>query len=223
MASVAEVAVGVAHEINNPLFIMKNYLQLVREKNKDDDIAAKILKNENELNRIVEIISSLLSFSRVGEVPGDSIEIAAVLEDVLLLLQHKISAMHIELQKNICGGYFQIRGNENTLKQVFLNILMNSIEAVLDQGTISLNVSGDPGQNWVVIRIRDSGYGIPDEIKESIFNPFFSTKVGKQNTGLGLSICQHIIKEYRGKIEFDSEPGKYTEFIVKLPCSDGGQ
>jgi len=223
MASVAEVAVGVAHEINNPLFIMKNYLQLVREKNKDDDIAAKILKIENELNRIVEIISSLLSFSRVGEIPGDSIEITSVLEDVFLLLQHKISAKHIELQKDICGGCFQVRGNENKLKQVFLNILMNSIEAVLDKGTISLNVSGDPGQDWVVIRIRDSGYGIPDEIKESIFNPFFSTKVGKQNTGLGLSICQHIIKEYRGKIEFDSEPGKYTEFIVKLPCSDGGQ
>ncbi len=220
MASVAEVAVGVAHEINNPLFIIKNYLQLITEKNTDADISSKLVKIEKELNRIVEIISSLLSFSRMKEIPGHTVDINSIIEEVTLLLQHNLLEKNIHLKKKLGGNPLVIRGNENKLKQVFMNILMNSIESVLDNGRISVTVSGKPGDDLAEITISDNGYGIPEETKDNIFNPFFSTKVGKSNTGLGLSICQHIIREHEGNIDFKSEPGGTTEFLIRLPLQD---
>ncbi len=215
MASVAELAVGVAHEINNPLYIVKNYVELVRDETREPAVRKRIDELESEVDRIVEIVSSLLSFSRIKEFPEKRVNLAHALEEVLRLLQHSLSTKNIALEKDLQAREAEIFGDENKLKQLFLNLLNNSIEAVLDEGLILVELRAGEGRK-VEVRVTDNGYGIPADIQDSIFKPFFSTKINQKNTGLGLSICQHIVREHGGEISFRSVPGKKTSFCVQF-------
>lgn len=217
MASVAEVAVGVAHEINNPLYIIKNYLELIKDEKMNNKLTNKVNDIEKEVDRIVEIVTSLLSFSRIKELPENKVDLVGVLEEVLLLLKHNLMQKKIKFDKNIPQIKVEIIGDENRLKQFFINLINNSIEAVLEEGFINIQFLLNTEKNVAEIKITDNGYGIPEDVKYKIFDPFFSTKINKKNTGLGLSICQHIAKEHNGEINFSSIPGKETSFIVKFP------
>jgi len=217
MASVAAVSVGVAHEINNPLFIIQNYVELLKNKDLEDDVQLKLSKIENELGRIMEIVSGLLSFSRVKHTPLKEVSLAAVIDDVVLLLHHNLLQKNIDVQRAYTDGEIKVQGDENRLKQLLLNLMMNSIEAVLDGGIIRCSLAADTQGGVVVIGVRDNGYGIPADIRDHVFQPFYSSKINKKNTGLGLSICQQIAEEHGGFIDFTSQPGKYTEFTVRLP------
>jgi two-component system sensor histidine kinase AtoS len=220
MATLAEVAAGVAHEINNPLFIIRNYVELLKDKGIDADGKEKLCKIEKELGRIVEIIGSLLSFSKVKELPGSRTNLVEVVEEAILLLQHNLSKKNIRLDKELCAGRVEIVGDENRLKQLFLNLLLNSIDAVLDGGIVRVRLRAHEEDRFAEVTVADNGYGIPEDIQDKIFNPFFSTKMNKKNAGLGLSICQHIAEAHEGIITFTSTPGEFTEFKVKLPLSE---
>jgi len=215
--SIAELASGVAHEIKNPLGIMQNYIELLKMKKNDKDTNEKIYKIENELNRIVNIISSLFSFSKFNQLSMKKINLSELLEEIILLLSHMMNKKYIILKKNINQNNIMISGIENRLKQLFINIITNSIEAVLDHGIIEISLKADKANGYAEVQIRDNGYGIPIEIQEEIFTPFFTTKLTKKNTGLGLSICQHIIEAHNGIITFKSDPGEKTTFFIKLP------
>ena len=215
IASVAEVAVGVAHEINNPLSIIKNYLKIISKRELEEDVRAKVAKIETELNRIVEIVSNLLSFSRIKPTPGKEIHLQGLIDEILLLLHHNIAEKKIRLEKKLPNKPITLRGEENRLKQVFMNLIMNSVDAVLDEGLIRIDMALENG--GVRVYIGDNGYGIPDDIRDKIFNPFFTTKVTKKNTGLGLSVCQYIVEEHGGSLSFTSKPGEETVFSLKLP------
>jgi signal transduction histidine kinase/ABC-type lipoprotein export system ATPase subunit len=216
IASTAELAAGVAHEINNPLGIVLNYTTIIRRKalaNADGMEKVRII--ENELLRIKEIISSLLSFSRIESSEMATVDIVEILHEVVVLINHKIREKEIELcLSNRCGRPM-VHGNANRLKQVFINLLMNGIEAVARRGRIAIAVRTDGNPPSVEIRFKDNGCGIADSIKDRIFDPFFSTKLDNKNTGLGLSISQHIIETHNGVIEVSTEGD--TEFTVRLP------
>lgn len=216
MASVAEVAVGVAHEINNPLFIIQNYLEII--KGDINGYSEEFGKIEKELSRIMDIIGSLLSFSHSRPVGSGSINLNELMEEVLLLLNHRFREKRIELKTELTAAPVVIPGDENRFKQLLMNLYGNSIEAVLNNGEIStrLKILDDRAE----VTIRDNGNGIPEDLRDRIFKPFYSTKVNKRNTGLGLSICQQIVEEHGGEIEFESVPGKETLFRVLLPLPD---
>ena len=110
-------------------------------------------------------------------------------------------------------------GNANKLKQVFINLLVNSIEAVPRKGKVRVEMQADPPRRTVAVTFRDNGCGIPEAIRQQIFDPFFTTKQGGKNTGLGLAISQHIIETHRGLIEVNADG--CTEFVVRLPLLDG--
>ena len=217
MATVAEVAAGVAHEVNNPLFIIRNYVELLKGKRLDSDGKEKLRKIEKELGRIAQITGSLLSFSKVKELPDSRTNLAEVVEEAILLLQHNLSTKNIHLEKALGCERVEIVGDENRLKQLFLNLLLNSIDAVLDGGTVRVRLAVQREDRFAEVTISDNGYGIPAEIQDKIFNPFFSTKMNKKNVGLGLSICQHIAEAHEGIITYTSTPGEFTEFKVRLP------
>ncbi len=220
MASVAEVAVGVAHEINNPLFIIQNYVELIKAKSDDSDVQEKIGKIEAELGRIVEIVTSLLSFSRMKNPPDRRVNLGKILDEVLILLQHSLSEKSIQVNKRYPPSDIHLVGEENKLKQLFINLVGNSIEAVLDRGSIEIDLGTGEDGDYAEVSITDDGSGIPEEVADKIFNPFFSTKISRKNTGLGLSICRHIVEEHRGSIDFASTPGKRTVFRVRLPIEE---
>lgn len=214
ISSVAELAAGVSHEINNPLGIMSNYLQLLKYKNLDEDTAEKLEKMETQLGRIKEITGSLLSFSRFKNFPDRDVNLSDLLNEVVILLNHKIATKSIKLDLAMPAECI-IKGSENRLRQVFVNIISNAIEAVPENGRIQVFV--EYSELYAEVNIKDNGYGIPPDIQENIFDPFFSTKLTRGNAGLGLSICQHIIEAHKGLITFESRPGDYTVFKIRLP------
>ncbi|MDC7232446.1 MAG: ATP-binding protein [Spirochaetales bacterium] len=217
ISSVAELAAGVSHEINNPLGIINNYLQILLYGNPDDETREKLEKIQTQLSRITEITSSLLSFSKLKQVPDQSFNLIDLLDEVLLLLSHNIKNKNIQLSRTYPKGQIILKGNENRLRQVFVNLINNSIEAVAQGGHIKVEINREILDNYIQILISDDGYGIPLEIQKEIFSPFFSTKIKKENAGLGLSICQHIMEAHNGILTFSSTPGKNTTFKVKLP------
>jgi len=214
--SIAELAAGVAHEINNPLAIIQNYVELMKMSDDGKDMES-ITMIEKELSRIVEIVSSLLSFSRVNELPKKKINPCLLIDEVLLLLSHKLREKHIKIVKRYETTDSLISGIENKLKQLFINIITNAYEAVLNNGIIEIGIREEQRSGYVEISVTDNGYGIPREIQNEIFSPFFSTKMTKTNTGLGLAICQHIVEIHNGLLTFESTPGEKTCFTVKLP------
>jgi len=217
VASTAELAAGVAHEINNPLGIMQNYIELLKLKERDEEDSSTIIQIEKELNRIVEIVGSLLSFSKVKTQEKRKINITLLLDELIMLLGYKIYPKRLTITKNYIDRDIFISGQENKLKQLFMNLIINAIEAVLDMGTIKISVKKNRAEDSLTISISDDGYGIPDDIHKDIFTPFYSTKMTKTNTGLGLSICQHIAESHEGIITFTSTPGKGTVFSIQLP------
>ncbi len=220
MASVAEVAVGVAHEINNPLYVIQNYVELMKEQGDRPENSERIALIEEQLDRIVKVISSLLSFSKMKTPPEHRVSARRIVDDVLILLQHSIAEKRIRVTTIFSPDNMYVKGDENKLKQVFVNLLRNSIEAVLDNGTITVSVAEMPQNGHVEFTVEDNGAGIPEEVEGRIFDPFFSTKVNKNNAGLGLSICRHILKEHDGAITFSTIPGASTTFRVRLPTGD---
>jgi two-component system sensor histidine kinase AtoS len=217
ISSIAELAAGVAHEINNPLGIVHNYLELLKMRITDPDGKNKLEKIENEINRINKIIGSLLSFSKFNEVPMRNVDLAEIFDEVVLLLEHRIKAKGIEVKHEAGEDRAFILGDEDKLKQLFMNLVMNGIEAVLVGGLIETVFTNNPDQGFVEFAIQDNGCGIPKEILPRIYDPFFSTKVNKKNAGLGLSICQHIVESHGGLMTCQSEPGQFTRFIIRFP------
>ncbi len=219
IASTAELAAGVAHEINNPLGIVQNYLELLKVKPLDADTRTKLDKIEHEVTRIEKTVGSLLSFSRVGEVSFHEVDLGELLEEVILLLEHRLAEKAVVLTRRLPDAPPPVLGDENTLKQLFVNLLVNSIEAVPPGGAVEVGLSAE-GRQSVEVTVTDNGCGIAAEIRDRIFDPFFSTKKSKRNAGLGLSIVQRIVELHGGLIGCESQPGRFTCFRVRLPVAD---
>lgn len=218
ISSVAELAAGVAHEINNPIGICLNYVELLTRRVQDKDNLQKIGKVKGELNRIAEVIAELLSFSRINKRSTQEVELNGLVSEVVLLIDHMIKRTEIRLRVHNYPEDLYVLGNENQLKQVLINLIKNSIESIEGEGRIDLFLSFYPEEQTVELRVEDDGCGIPEEMRSRIFDPFVSTKHTKENTGLGLSICQHIIEAHDGMITCSIEDS--TVMSIKLPFSD---
>jgi two-component system sensor histidine kinase AtoS len=216
MTSIAELAAGVAHEINNPLGIIQNYLELLKMSGGAEEQTGYLERIEGEVNLITEVVSSLLSFSRVKQLPIRHVDVGRLLEEVVLLVGHRLRDKQITVSRYVPRHPVYVDGLENKLKQLFVNLTANAIEAMLHGGVLKLSVEEDHDTGQVEISISDTGHGIPADLQDDIFKPFFSTKVTKTNTGLGLAVCQHIVDLHDGVITFRSRPGD-TTFNVVLP------
>jgi two-component system sensor histidine kinase AtoS len=228
VTSIAELAAGVAHEINNPLGIIQNYVQLLKLHEDAEAQQQRLAKIEGELDRIARIVGSLLSFSRLRADARRRLGLRELTEEVLALLGHRINDKHVRVEREMPAEEVVVSGDETRLKQVWMNLIANSVEAVLEHGVIQVGLrvdrnandkSAGQGTDEAVFTVTDNGHGIPDEVAERVFSPFFTTKTYKKNAGLGLSICQHLIEAHGGKIEFDSVPGAGTTFTVRLPLA----
>jgi len=217
IASTAELAAGVAHEINNPLGIVKNYVEYLKIIPRTKDETTVLEAMEKEIERMVDIVSSLLSFSRVQQNYQKEVDLRLLLDELIILLDHRIGSKRITISRAYASEGTKVLGYENRLKQLFLNLITNAIEAVLEDGKIELAIFPSERDQFVTVTITDNGCGIPQDTVEDVFKPFFTTKMTKTNTGLGLSICQHIAELHNGVITFESKLGQGTRFIVRLP------
>jgi two-component system, NtrC family, sensor kinase len=217
LTSLGLLAAGVAHEVNTPLAVISNYIQMLAKQMPEDDprhsIIEKIVK---QTFRASEIVNNLLNFSRTGPSALADIDVNRVVEETLSLVAHPLKTSQIQVVKQLGSGLPAIRGSENKLQQVFLNLFLNARDAMPSGGMLEVRTSAHNGS--VEIEVVDTGNGIPREHIHKIFDPFFTTKPGGRGTGLGLSVSYGIIKEHAGKVDVRSTPGRGTSFHVEFPA-----
>jgi signal transduction histidine kinase len=216
LATVGELAAGAAHEIRNPLTAIRSSLQYLASKT-DEETASRLLATAlQETERIDGIVSAMLSFSRPSEIVWESLELRGILEESLELVSFQARTQKVEVETEIGAAPMAVRGDRAQLKQLFLNVLLNAIQAMPGGGRLSVEALAKDGRK-AVVSVADTGEGIPEESLDRIFDPFFTTKKG--GTGLGLSICYSIVKAHQGEIEVRSKAGQGTVLRISLPLA----
>ena len=218
LASMGQLAAGVAHEINNPLGTILLFSDVMYKEAPEDDPRRDDLKMIiNETARCKNIVADLLNFARQQEVLAQETDVHALLEKVVEGVRLQPIFEEVEIVRQFSPALPAIQADPAQLQQVFVNLLNNAAEAMAGGGTIALATRPVNGQ-WVEIKVSDTGCGIPEENLGKLFTPFFTTKaLGKGGTGLGLSIVYGIIKMHRGQIAVQSQVGQGTTFTVTLP------
>lgn len=221
MAAIGILAGGVAHEINNPLGGILAFTQLMKRDALGNDALVKDLEEvERAAVRCKKIVADLLDFSRMSkDREMRSVDINMLIEKVFPFVQREIKSMNVELVFDAAAGLPMVSGIPDRLQQVFLNLMTNACHAMPKGGILSVKTRRGKDKKSVEVCVRDTGIGIPNEIRDRVFDPFFTTKEPGRGTGLGLSISYRIVKEFGGEISFDDAAGGGTEFIVKLPVS----
>jgi PAS domain S-box-containing protein len=212
LSIVGELAAGVAHEIRNPLTTIKGFVQLYKKQDSSIEFSDLLL---NELERIETITSELLSLGKPQAIKLSKVDIRELLESTLELLQPQAYMSNTQFELMSEGEKFYITCEKNQIKQVFLNILKNAMEAMKDGGDILLSLSST-GRD-LVVSIKDKGCGIPEELLPRLGEPFYTLK--EKGTGLGLMICHKIIKQHNGSITYYSKVNEGTLVEIKLPLS----
>jgi len=214
LASIGQLAAGVAHEINNPLGTILIYSHLIQKSLEPDDPKREdIALVISEANRAKEIVQGLLSFAREKKLRASEININDILEEVLSLVVNQSLFHNIKIKKSFDQDPQAIVADETQLKQVFLNIILNAAQAMEGNGKLTISTIFDKKQ--IKIKIADTGPGIPPEVMGKLFSPFFTTK--EKGTGLGLAISYGIIERHQGKIDVETELGKGSTFVITLP------
>lgn len=225
LATLGELTTGVAHELNNPLnnigLFVGNVIDMIEMQVGDDASILKELRHTMlQVRKATEIISHLRTFGRAAHVTSEPLAVKDVIMRSLFLLQEQLRLRQIEVQLDLDEGKGPIViGNAIRLEQVFINLITNARDALLDANIKRIFISSKTDQNFVYLSFKDSGPGIPPENEERIFDPFFTTKEVGSGTGLGLSITYGIIRDHDGTISLCSPTGDGAEFIIKLPLA----
>jgi two-component system, sporulation sensor kinase E len=217
LATIGQIAAGTAHEIRNPLTSIRGFLQVIGHKLKENgqqkehgyiDIMLK------EINRINNLVSEFLLLSKPRVVNRHPVMLQKILDEILPIIQSEAILHNIEVKfQNCVKGSLYLEADSELIKQIFLNLCKNAIEAMVDDGMLTITITKDELNKYAIVEIADQGTGIPDYVKDKIFDPFFTTK--ENGTGLGLPICKQILRELCGKMEVSSSE-KGTIFRVYL-------
>ncbi len=225
MAAIGELAAGVAHEINNPLDGLLNCILRIQRNPKNVEQTQEYLGlMEEAIRRIESTIRQLLNFSRPHELALTAINLNEVVNETVGLIEYGTVAKGIQIEKDFQTELAAIHGDKHLLEQVILNLALNAITAMPDGGTLRFQtgeIAKDAwlGQAGVYIKVIDIGVGIPQPIRDRIFDPFYTTQTTDKGTGLGLSVSDRIVRQHQGVIEVESEEGQGSTFTVKLPIS----
>jgi two-component system NtrC family sensor kinase len=218
LTSLGLLAAGVAHEVNTPLAVISNYIQMLAKQIPADDPRQKTIERiVKQTFRASEIVNNLLNFSRTGAAEFVEVDLNSVLEETLTLVQHPLKTARVNVIKNYKEQLPPVLGSITRLQQVFLNLFMNARDAMPNGGMVEVRTAAQNGS--VEVEVTDTGTGIPPENLHRIFDPFFTTKASGRGTGLGLSVSYGIIKEHAGKVDVRSTPGKGTSFRLEFPVA----
>ena len=219
LASLGMLAAGVAHEVNNPLGgILALTALTVEDMKKDDPNRENLEEVIRQTERCRDIVKSLLEFSRQSKGHTEPVNLNEVLQDTLSLVSKQAMFFNINVVLNLDPELPAVMADRSQFQQVFMNILMNAVQAMGERGTITIGSRHYKANGSVEVSIADTGRGIPPDQIDRIFDPFFTTKASGHGTGLGLSIAYGIVTTHRGTISVESEIGKGSTFTVRIPA-----
>ena len=225
--AIGQLAASVAHEINNPLAGVLVYSKLLIKKLVGDsfdheEARQSLSKIEAAVEHCSRIIRSLLDFSRQTKPVLQPLEVNRVLNQVMFLVGHQAEMKKVAIIRKEATGLPLVMADFGQLQQVFINLVVNAIQAMSDGGRLTITSSAD-GDSWVRVSVQDTGCGITSENRDRLFTPFFSTKDEVKGVGLGLAVSYGIIERHGGRIEVQSELGKGSTFTVVLPVHQEGR
>lgn len=218
LASIGQLASGIAHELNNPLTGVIGFSELLLGKDLPEDVKEDLVTINNEAKRTANIVKGLLTFARKQKTEKEPVDINSIIQGVLQLRSYEQRVNNIDVQVRFAPDLPRVTGNGSQLQQAFINIVVNAEQAMLEahnrgRFTIATEQAGDR----IRISFTDDGPGISPENMRNLFTPFFTTKEVGKGTGLGLSICHGIVTTHNGRIYAESELGKGATFVVELP------
>jgi signal transduction histidine kinase len=215
MAAVGTLAAGVAHEVNNPLAGITACLENLRANPDDDEMRSRYLNLIGDgLTRIERTITNLLNFSRQREVKLEPTSLNHSLRHVVELVGYQLRQAGVEVVLDLDSDHAMVMADHFQMEQLFLNLVLNAISAMSEGGTLTLKTRVRRGE--VIVDVQDTGTGIPEEIRDRVFDPFFTTREVGEGTGLGLAVSHSIVAAHGGTIEVDSELGVGTTFRVRF-------
>jgi len=226
LATLGQLAAGVAHEINNPLGAVLMYTHLALEDLKEgpgkagteqDVLCENLQKAVTEASRCKDIVKGLLDFARQTEPKVEESDVNETLERTLGMVENQALFQNVKITKVMCASVPKVLMDVGQIQQVFTNIVLNAAEAMEGKGELKVTTRMAPDNEYIEIELADTGCGISPENREKIFDPFFTTKEVGRGTGLGLAISHGIIARHKGTIAVKSELGKGTSFIIRLP------
>lgn len=216
LVGIGLLASGVAHEINNPLAIIRGNAELLQmaagRQGKQHDEQDTIIR---QVGRIERIVRNLLTFSRSGTKQLSTINLVNLLDSILDQVGHQIPLDDYSIIRDFLGREIAIEGDEDQLRQVFTNLIVNGLQAMEGRGLLTVDAALDENGQQVNVKVVDTGPGINPEYREKLFTPFFSTKSG--GTGLGLAISYGIVKDHGGEIRVSGKQDEGAVFVVSLP------
>ncbi|MBM9537144.1 two-component system sensor histidine kinase NtrB [Desulfobulbus alkaliphilus] len=222
LAAVGRMAGGVAHEVRNPLSSIKGLALLLKNRfpsgSKEQDTADLLIQETERMNRT---ITEMLSFTRPTALHLEQVDLPVLLQRSLQLIKAEAADSRITTVMEVEDGIVPIRGDVDRLQQVMMNVLLNAMQAMEEGGTLTVALANLEQGEGVELRITDTGSGIAPELLSQVFYPYFTTK--PSGTGIGLAISQKIILDHGGSIDMESEPGKGTTVIIRLPTHGPGQ
>jgi len=224
LAVAGQLAAGVAHEIRNPLTAIRSTVQYLLSGCPETDSKRSLMEGLlSEVDRIGGTIDGLLSLTRSRDLEVGEVDVGEILDQILLLVTVQAEQLGVVIVRGSRDRDLVVRGDGRQLKQVFLNLLLNALQAMPNGGTLTVSVnrarSGltQQGPPWALVTIGDTGIGIPPEQLDKIFDPFFTTK--REGTGLGLSTSYWIVQRHDGELDLTSTPGKGTVVSVRIPLA----
>ena len=217
LAAIGRLTSGVAHEVKNPINAIVLHLEVLREKLPDLEPDSKRHMDviANEIRRLDRVVQTLVDFTRPVELRLTEVDLRRTLEDVALLAIPQANQVGIQLVRDIAKEPLTVRIDSDLIKQAVLNVVLNGIQAMgTNGGTLSLAAYRDDGV--ISVAIRDQGPGIPAEVRDKIFNLYFTTKKG--GSGIGLAMTYRVLQLHNGSVEFESREGGGTTFVLRLPA-----
>jgi signal transduction histidine kinase len=220
-ASLAQLALGAAHEINNPLLGMLSHLELELKDAPDEDSRTEIEQCIEGARRISSAVRGLLNYARPAPLTISRISVERMVTETMNFLHHQPMFRNIQVVTEISEDLPMISVDANQLSQILMNLLLNAAQAMPERGRITISATKVKFEENVEIAVADTGAGIPADILPHVFEPFFTTKRGK-GTGLGLSISQAYVHSHGGAIRLESLPGRGTTVRLTLPIRQQG-
>ena len=217
MAELGQLAAGLVHELNTPLSVINSAAQMIlREEHLPEFVREMVERINSETHRLSQFSRGLLSFTRKEEGEVGEVSLSQVIREVTAFLRYEAQKRSILVVEDLDFHLPSVAADANHLKQIFINLVMNAIQAMPGGGTLVIRVA-PRDDDGVEVQVADTGEGIPADMVDHIFEPFFTTKRPGEGTGLGLFVTQKIVELYGGTIDVKSVAGEGTTFCVTLP------